>query len=84
MGILFSVLEKTPIEPDKLIIKETIQPSIKEIIERYEYIKETKMILDINTILDIIKNTDWDKIEPEYAPVFINPTAPLPTADPIK
>ena len=37
------------------------KPTIKEIIRYYEYIKGTKQIEDVDVILDIINNTDWDK-----------------------
>lgn len=46
------------------VIKRQYEPSennIREIIEKYEHIKNTKNIKDINKLIDVIKNTDWDK-----------------------
>ena len=65
--------------------------NIKEIIEKYEYIKQTKKITDINTIIEIIQNTDWEKDELNKFEVVI-PSAPpitqqtqsyIPIAEPI-
>ena len=59
-------------------------PDIKEIIEKYEYIKHNKNITNKNKIANIIGNTDWDKIhyknfEPSAPPIinaYDQPSAP--------
>lgn len=58
-------------------------PTLKGIIKQYEYIKNTKKIHNIDTILAIVKNTDWDKINLDNTSE--NPSAPpLVIAVPIK
>ena len=51
MGLLFSRLKKNN---TKTKTNSITQPNIKEIIQHYEYIKETKRIYDIDTILSIV------------------------------
>lgn len=75
----------------------TVEPSnnlsnneLTDIITKYEYIKNCKNIRDNNTLLQVMKNTDWDRTElNNYA---IQPSAPsfvylleehLPIAEPI-
>lgn len=48
MGLLFS---RTKENNTKIETKSITEPNIKEIIQQYEYIKETKGIYDIDTIL---------------------------------
>lgn len=47
--------------------------TINNIIKRYEYIKHTKKMTDVNDILRIVENTNWDEVEMEYEPL---PSAP--------
>lgn len=84
MGIFFSkTASKNKIihchyenEPTNSILSK--KKDLTKIIEQYEYIKETKCVRDIDKILDIIRNTDWDNntewLEKEYS-VF--PSAPI-------
>ena len=47
------------------ITKRRYEPSendIRQIITKYEHIKNTKRINDMNKLIDVIQNTDWDKI----------------------
>ena len=47
------------------IPKPRYEPSendIRQIITKYEHIKNTKHINDMNKLIDVIQNTDWDKI----------------------
>jgi hypothetical protein len=48
---------------------------IKEIIQHYEHIKNTKNIKDINKLIDVMQNTNWDSTvllpEPSAPPVQI-------------
>lgn len=77
MGLLFSKQKTNIRERPSQIPK---QESISDTIKKYEYIKQTKHIQDINLILNIIQNTDWSKVEMEYAPP---PLMPIPSAPPI-
>ena len=46
-------------------------------IKKYEYIRQTKNILDLDLIVDIIDNTNWDEIDLNtYHPYFPQPSAP--------
>lgn len=79
MGLSFSKPKKNNTESET---KPITKPNIKQIIQHYEYIKETKGISNIDTILSIVENTDWDKVEAEYIPLPSAP--PLPIAILIK
>ena len=52
---------------------------IKTIIAKYEHIKNTKNIKDINKLIDIMQNTNWDStvltnnvLEPSAPPLCTN------------
>jgi hypothetical protein len=51
---------------------------MKKIIEQYEYIKNNKKITDVDKLIKIIKNTNWDEIEP-----CVLPSAPPLIATPV-
>lgn len=52
MGVSFSNQKKMPTET---IINDEKKHNINEIIKRYEYIKQTKEICNIESILEIVK-----------------------------
>ena len=60
------------------VTKRRYEPSendIREIITKYEHIKNTKHIKDMNKLIDVVQNTDWDKFEiPRHFP---EPSAPI-------
>lgn len=82
MGISFSKQKKLPIET---IVTYEKTHNIKEIVKRYEFIKQTKQIYNVETILEIVENTDWDKIDLECTPIPSAPVIPItiPIAIPI-
>jgi hypothetical protein len=47
---------------------------IKKIIKQYEYVKTLKHITNIDTIVGVMKNTDWCKVEYNE---HVMPSAPL-------
>ncbi len=83
MGVLFSK-KKTSIKESTITYEK--KPTIKEIIKHYEFIKQTKNIHNIETILEIVENTDWDKIDLDYTPSAppIPSDQSIPIAIPIK
>lgn len=79
MGLLFSKSNKLHTEP-KDSFEQPIRKfgQLNEIITRYEYIKEIKNISDIDTILEIVHNTNWDKIVLDRKPIPSAPPMPMP------
>ena len=65
-------LKKVRREPHK---REFTHDEIKDIINKYEYIKNNKHIIDANKLIEVMQNTDWDRIKPS-APM-IEPSAPM-------
>ena len=49
-------------DPNYIDFDKIPNTTIIEIIEKYEYIKRTKNMNDINKIADVIRTTDWDRI----------------------
>lgn len=39
------------------------EEEIKRIIKKYEHVKNNKYIANVDVIVGIMKNTDWDKVE---------------------
>ena len=76
MGCVFSKNKEKPVEQRKNKVKP--KPTIKELIQYYEYIKGTKHIEDVDVILEIINNTDWDNTPINNNPISnkIGPSAP--------
>lgn len=74
MGLFFSTTKSK--ESTEIIEMPITRPkyTLKEIIEQYEYIKKTKCITNIDIILEIVENTNWDT---EYM-------APTPSAPPLE
>jgi hypothetical protein len=57
------------------------EEEIKNIIRKYEHVKNNKRIANVDVIVGVMKNTDWDKVEM----VSNIPSAPLlPVVDPVK
>jgi hypothetical protein len=73
MGLLFSKSKIINIESNS-----GNKLSTREIIQRYEYIKQTIEISNIDMILELIEDIDWDNV---YIPTPSSP--PLPIAHPI-
>ena len=79
MGIFFIKNKKVVnIERPK---SEMNNSDIKEIINKYEYIKNGKQITDIDKLIEVMKNTDWDKnnitnnlVEPSAPPLELDST----------
>lgn len=63
---------------EKIIQTNTInnhyESNIIKIIQQYEYIKNTKHIEDIDKLIAVMKNTDWDKIK--QTDIYVQPSAP--------
>lgn len=83
MGNLFS--KKCDCSPTEVQHKEVDYEEIilnrprllQNIINKYEYIKNSKNINDINILADIIRNTNWDKdIDIDKNTIYVEPTAP--------
>jgi hypothetical protein len=78
MGIFFTKNKKVYTEWPK---SEMNNSDIKEIINKYEYIKNRKQITDIDKLIEVMKNTDWDKnnitnnlVEPSAPPLELDST----------
>jgi hypothetical protein len=63
----------------------------KQLIERYEYIKNIKQMNDVDKLIDIINNTNWDAISNNKiycieasAPPVIQSFVPIAIATPIE
>lgn len=63
--------------PERDMYQRFSHSDIKKVIQHYEYIKDTKLIKDIDIIIPIMQHTDWDKttlvnrIEPSAPPLYL-------------
>ncbi len=72
------------IEKDSNSFKKETKEDKKQFIERYEYIKNLKHLNDIDKMIDIINNTNWEamscKVEASAPPLQIEMQTQLPIA----
>ena len=66
---------------------EPTHADIKNIIKKYEHIKNSKRITDIDKLIDVMNNTDWSKTKTNHNNdnnYLVEPSAPqLPVSVPL-
>lgn len=75
MGNFFAKKYEEPIMSTIVnTINDNYEFNVKEIVQQYEYIKNTKHIEDLDKLIAVMKNTDWDKIK--QTDIYVQPSAP--------